>query len=337
MAPLKLLIIGGTAFLGRAIVDAAINNGHQITIFHRGKSNPGLFPGINTIIGDRNTDLDKLDNQEWDAVIDTCGYLPKIVRSSVEKLQDKVKSYVFISTLSVYADPSQTNLDESAPVGSLEDPSIEEINGETYGPLKAYCEKEVLDVFGTKSLIIRPGLIVGPYDYSDRFNYWVHRVTLPGPILAPGRPESAIQCIDVRDLASWTVSLIEDKQSGIFNADSQPNQITMGVYLKSCQQLTDNKNPVIWVDETFLLENGVEPWIELPLWIPESDPTTKGFFQFNVSKAFRYGLKTRPLSETIKDTHLWLQSKDPDHTWRAGMKPERESELIKLWNKNNDA
>lgn len=328
----NILVIGGTAFLGRAIVDALLAKDHQVTIFHRGKTNPDIFPNVQSIIGDRDSEIEKLKGHHWDAVIDTCGYLPRIVEKSAKLLSKQVKSYVFISTLSVYADPSHSYQKEDAPLGILDDPATEIIDGETYGPLKALCEKEVLHHFGACSLIIRPGLIVGPHDYSDRFNYWIHRFAQGGDVLAPGKAERPIQFIDVRDLAEWICHLVEEEQGGVFNANGRPDQITMKDYLGICASISEKKSKTIWVDEAFLLSNDVTPWMEMPLWMPESDPNTAGFFKFDVSKALQSELQIRPFHETIEDTAAWLKTRPEDHHWRAGITHEKEKKILQLWN-----
>jgi 2'-hydroxyisoflavone reductase len=215
---MKILIIGGTRFLGRHLVNAARVRGHTITLFNRGQSNPHLFQQVDKIQGDREKDLDLLTDEYWDVVIDTCGYFPRIVRMSAEALKGKVENYVFISSISVYADFSKIGINESDPVAKMEDETNEENTPETYGPRKALCEKAVQDVFGIDSLLIRPGLIVGPHDPTDRFTYWPVRVARGGDVLAPDRPDVLTQIIDVRDLAKFIIGLIEENVSGIFNA-----------------------------------------------------------------------------------------------------------------------
>jgi 2'-hydroxyisoflavone reductase len=195
----KLLILGGTRFLGRHLVDAALERNHQVTLFNRGKSNPDWYPEIETIIGDRDSDLEQLTERSWEAVLDTCGYIPRIVRASAQALSAAVTHYTFISSISVYADETIPNMDETALVGSIEDETVEEITGETYGPLKVLCEQEVQSAFPEGALIIRPGLIVGPHDPSDRFTYWPVRLARGGDVLAPGDPRMPVQIIDARD------------------------------------------------------------------------------------------------------------------------------------------
>ncbi|MBN2550253.1 MAG: NAD-dependent epimerase/dehydratase family protein [Anaerolineales bacterium] len=330
---MDILIIGGTVFLGRALVQAAQQAGHSLTLFNRGVSSPEAFPGIETIIGERSTDLSRLAGRRWDAVIDTCGYFPRQVRHSAQALAESVGRYVFISSVSVYADTSQPGVDESGAVGTLQNENVEEITGETYGPLKALCEQAAEAELPGRVLIIRPGLIVGPYDRSDRFTYWPWRVDCGGQVLAPGRPERGLQFIDVRDLAEWTLALIEQGATGIYNADGLPENVSLGELLETCQEVSGSVSRFTWVDEAFLLENQVGPWMEMPLWIPESDPQAGGFFAISVAKAAASGLRYRPLRQTIADTLSWARTRPVDYKWRAGMSAAREAELLHLWEK----
>lgn len=328
---MKILILGGTRFLGRALVDAALADGHELTLFNRGKSNPDLFPQVESIHGDRTMGLAPLAGRVWDAVIDTSGYVPRIVRTGAEQLKDQVGLYVFISSVSVYADFNQPGMDESAPLAKIEDESVEEVTGETYGPLKALCEKAVEQVMGERSLTIRPGLIVGPHDPTDRFSYWPYRLAEGGWVLAPGRPERVVQFIDVRDLAEWTVRMVQNEKHGVYNADGVLPAITMGELLESCRQASGSHALLEWVSEEFLLANEVGPWIEMPLWVPESDPEYDGFFQIDISKAVRDGLSFRPVMQTVQDTLNWLRTRPADYEWKAGLAREREQALLERW------
>ena len=330
---MNLLIIGGTVFLGRALVDAALQRGHRLTLFNRGRSNPDLFPEVERITGERDGDLSALAKRQWDAVIDTCGYFPRIVRHSAQALAQSSQHYTFISSISAYADTSRPGIDENAPVGKLEDESVEQINGDTYGPLKALCEQAVEAEMPGRALVIRPGLIVGPYDVSDRFTYWPVRVKRGGDVLAPGRPEREVQLIDVRDLAEWMLRLVEKQQTGIYNADSQPGAFNMRQVLEACQKAAQSNIRLVWVEDAFLLEQQVGPWVEMPLWIPENDPLAGGFFAVSVEKAIQAGLRFRPLEETVRDTLEWATTRTANHAWPAGMTAEHEAELVELWEK----
>ena len=325
---MKLLILGGTVFLGRHLVEAALARGHIVTIFNRGKANPDLFPEIEKLRGARDGDLTALQGRHWDAVIDTSGYVPRVVRASADLLANAAGHYTFISSISAYADFSTPDFAESASVGTLSDESVEEVNGDTYGPLKALCEQAVEQAIPGRTLVIRPGLIVGPYDPTDRFTYWPHRVAQGGEVLVPGRPERQIQIIDARDLADWTLRMVESGHTGVYHATGPDYALTMGRLLETCKAVGKSDARFAWVSESCLLEAGVTPWMELPLWIPESDTSTTGFLQANVSKAVTAGLTFRPLAETVQDTLAWDAARPANREWRAGLKPERERQLL---------
>ena len=325
---MKILIIGGTRFLGRHLVESALARGHEVTLFNRGKSNPDLFKQVQTIRGDREKDLDQLSGQ-WDAVIDTCGYFPRIVRMSAEALKDKVRSYVFISSISVYDGFGKIGINESDPVGTIADETIEEITGESYGPLKALCEKAVQDVFGDRSLIIRPGLIVGPNDPTDRFTYWPVRVARGGDVLVPEKPAAPIQIIDVRDLSDFVIELLQQNVFGVFNATGPEHELTLGTMLEACKRVSGSDANFKWASVEFLNQNQIAPWSDMPAWVPDT-PEDAGLSRVDISKAIRAGLKFMPLEKTIRDTLEWEKSRPSDHEWRAGLKPEREKELLRL-------
>ena len=324
---MRILIIGGTRFLGRHLVEAALARRHEVTLFNRGQSNPGLFPQLETILGDREKDLDRLKGRLWDTVIDVAGYLPRIVRLSAEVLEPNVSRYVFISSLSVYADFRKIGIDESYPVGKIEGESVEEITGETYGPLKALCEKAVREIYGERALIIRPGLIVGPHDPTDRFTYWSVRVARGGDVLAPQKPEATTQVIDVRDLSDFIIKLIEENASGIYNATGPDHELTMGQLLEVSKQVSGSDADFKWAGVEFLNQNKVEAWSDMPAWIPD-DEEGVGFARIDISKAIQAGLTFRPLEETVRDTLDWAKTRPMDHEWRAGLTAEREAEVL---------
>lgn len=326
---MKILIIGGTRFLGRYLVKSAMAAGHEITLFNRGKSNPDLFPEVEKLHGDRDGGLDILGGRSWDAVIDTCGYFPRIVTASAEFLADKAVHYTFISSISVYADMSQPGIDELSPVGKTKDETVEEIREDTYGPLKALCEQAVQKYFPDGTLVIRPGLIVGPHDLSDRFTYWVHRIGNDGRVLAPLPKDYCVQYIDVRDLSDWIILLIEKKQTGTYNGIGPETLLTMERLLDECRRTLQSGAELAWVDEEFLRQNEVQNWTELPVWINEKE--FRYMLQVDCTRAFKSGLKFRPLSETIKDTYDWCLTRPDDYEWRAGLKSSRETELLEKW------
>ncbi len=315
------------------MVEAAQERGHSLTIFHRGKTNPGLFPGVFEILGDRKDEnsLAQLADYQFDAVVDTCGYIPKVVRQSAQLLAGSARRYCFISTVSVYANWPGTATDEEAPVGTLEDPTVEEITGETYGPLKALCEQEAELAFPGKALIIRPGLIVGPHDPSDRFTYWPHRAAQGGEILAPAGPELPTQWIDVRDLALWTVLMLESGRTGIYNADGPV--VGLGQLLATCLLASGAQASVTYADEVFLQEQGVKPWLELPLWIPGLMGSTDGATQ--TQRANLAGLRYRSALETVRDTLLWDRERSQENAWKNTLTLEKEAAVLAAWKANN--
>lgn len=330
---MKILFIGGTRFLGRGLVESALAGRHQVTVFHRGETNPGLFKEVEEIYGDRNGGLDVLKGRLWDAVVDTCGYYPRVVRESAELLKNNVDKYVFISTAMVYADMSQPNIKESAPLATMEDETVEEIRGDTYAPLKVLCEKVVKEYYPQKSLILRPGLIVGPYDPSDRFTYWVHRIAHGGQVLAPEAEYEAFQYIDARDLAAWILHLIESDIAGDFNAVGPDYPETLQGFLEKCREVLNKNAEIVWVDGKFITDNGVESWTDLPAWVDEKEFC--GLMQVDNAKAVRAGLKFRDISETIRNTYEWCKTRPDDYEWKAGLKEEKETELLGKWFNRN--
>lgn len=312
---MRLLLLGGPRFLGRAVIEAAHARGHELTLFNRGLTNPELYPEVERIRGDRDGGLDALGKREWDAVVDTCGYFPRIVRGSAERLRERVGAYAFVSTVSVYADHSR-GAHEEDPVGVVEDETTEDLGAEheRYGPLKALCERAVQESFGDRTLVVRPGLIVGPHDPTGRFTYWPHRIARGGEILAPGPPERRVQLVDVRDLAEWIVRAVEDGRGGVFNATG--TGVPWGELLAGAD--------VGWVSDAFLVDHGVGEWIELPLWI--ADPAWAGMHRVDVTRAVDAGLRFRPLAETIAETLA-----DAEPVEGVGLTPERETELLAAW------
>lgn len=317
---MKLLLLGGPRFLGRAIVDAALDRGHELTLFNRGTTNPELYPEVERIVGDRKKDLDRLGGREWDAVVDTCGYLPRDVRAAADALAES-SFYCFISSVSVYADFS-TPANEDSPVAELGDLPSDEVTNESYGPLKALCESAVRDVFGQRALVVRPGLIVGPHDPTGRFTYWPHRVARGGQVLAPGPPERPTQVIDVRDLAEWTIALCEQRSSGTYNA-THPG-VAFSELLETCRAVTSSDARPTWVTDAFLLEHSVGEWIELPLWL--ADPALAAADRVDVRRALDAGLAFRALEETVRATLAGAETVDS-----VGLSANRESELLASW------
>jgi 2'-hydroxyisoflavone reductase len=331
---MKLLVLGGTIFFGRRLVEAALAAGHEVTLFNRGQHNPDHFPGAEKLHGDRDGGLDVLRGRRWDAVVDTCGYVPRVVRASAELLAGSAEHYTFISSISAYAGNGTPGEDESAPLATLNDPTTEEATNAAYGGLKALCEQVVQEVFSGRSLIVRPGLIVGAGDPSDRFTYWPHRIARGGEVLAPGRPDRQVQFIDARDLSEWTLRMSVSHATGAYNATGPDYALSMGNVLDACREVSDSDARFTWADGAWLVEQGVAPWMELPLYVPESDEFA-GFAARNVGKAVAAGLTFRPVAETVRDTLIWDVERwgatGAPQKLNAGLPREREAELLAAW------
>jgi len=302
-------VLGGTKFLGRAVAQEALARGHELTLFNRGETGPELFPEAERLRGDRTSDLSALASRTWDAVIDTSGYVPAVVRASAELLRDSGR-YLFVSSVSVYADFS-TGPSEESPLAALDDGPIDELAADysNYGALKALCETEVERVFGDRSLVVRPGLIAGPHDPTGRFTYWAHRLERGGRILAPGPPERRAQLVDARDLAAWMLDAVEAGLAGVYNATNE------GV---PWSELLAGAN-ITWVTDEFLQEHEVGEWMELPLWIAGTG------FEVAVGRAVAAGLRFRPLAETLGGAAAAAAVEG------VGLTPEREAELLAAW------
>jgi 2'-hydroxyisoflavone reductase len=342
---MKLLILGGPRFLGRHVVDVALARGHRVTLFNRGRTGPELYPEVEKLRGDRAVDLSPLEGREWDAVVDTSGFLPTVVGRAIEVLRHHVGHYVFVSSISVYQDFSRIDMTEDAALAALtpeqtetlptidpSDPAKAPAFWPLYGALKAECERLVQEAFPGRAAIARPGLIIGPHDYMDRFPYWVARIAEGGDVLAPGRPDRPVQVIDARDLAAWIVRLSERGVSGVFNAVGPDRLLPMSELLEACRDAGGIDARFTWVDERFLVEHGVKPWEEMPIWVPEVTSTDHvGILRVNVSRAVESGLAFRPLVDTARDTLEWERGRGP-HQWRAGLARDRERELLEQWN-----
>jgi len=322
---LTFLILGGTQFVGRHLVDAILMRGHKVALFNRGKSNPQLFPQLETLIGDRDGELHALEHRKWDVVIDTSGFVSRNVRATATLLAGSIARYIFISSISVYRDFSEPGLDESAPVETLP-PGVEEEqhDSSTYGARKALCERAAEEILPGKVLNVRPGIIVGPYDNLSRFTYWVGRAATSMEMLAPGKRDRPIQLIDVRDLAAWIVRMAESRNFGTYNATGPT--VTFQEMIQHCQFASNKHAPVTWVDEPFLLEHWVKPFSDLPLWIPE---THRGFFGINSQRAFSAGLSCRPLRDTARDILSWQDRGGGQNG--IGLTMDLEQELLRLW------
>lgn len=325
---MKLLILGGTQFVGRHIVEHALKKGHEVELFNRG-NNSNLFPQLKTYIGDRNGDLSVLKANNWDAVIDTSGYTRKQVQNSTHLLKDASSFYCFISSISVYAKLGQAPIteliDEGSELKPLKEPT-EEITAESYGPLKALCEQDVKDVFD-KALVIRPGFIVGPYDHTDRFSYWPARVAQGGQMLAPYAPNSPMQYIDARDLATWVITMLEQQITGTYNAVNNTGEQTIADVLETSHKLSNSNAEFIWVSHKFLKDNNIGNQ-ELPIVFPDG---LGNYARASNKAAVEKGLKFTSLENTLKAIYNWLANYDEDYILKAGLKPSKEKELLTKW------
>jgi 2'-hydroxyisoflavone reductase len=320
---MRILVLGGTQFLGRAVVEAALQRSHDVTMFNRGQTRPELFPDAEKLRGDRDGDLSALDGRRFDAVVDTSGYVPRIVRATLDALTD-VGHYSFVSSVSVYADLS-TPADEEAPVAQLVE-ETEVYRSEAYGALKALCEDAVRERH-PDAFIPRPGLIVGPWDPTGRFTYWPERLAKGGRVLAPAPADAPAQVVDVRDLANWILDSSERGLAGTFNAIAPPT--TIGDVVETCHRVAGSDADIVWVDSEFLVEQEVGEWMELPLWL--SDPAYRSMQQTPVARASEAGLEHRPLEETVRDTLAWVRSGEAPSDAPAGLDPAKEQQVLDAW------
>ena len=330
--PLRILVLGGTRFLGIAQVSYALARGHTVTLFNRGRTNTHLFPEVEKLRGDRNDDLTALEGREWDAVIDNSATVPRWVRQSAGLLRNSARQYLYVSSLSVIADNSIVGADESVPVATLTDPNVEEITGETYGGMKALSERMAQEAFGDRATVIRPGLIVGPWDNSDRFTYWPIRIDRGGEVLAPGDGTDPVQIVDVRDLGGWMIRMAEEGHTGVYNATGPEAPMSMAEMLYGIRAATSTKVSFTWVDADFLAEHNVRPWGHMTAWVPARDGM-EGFSRVNCSHAIADGLTFRPLAETARDTITWFKTlpEERQSQPRAGLPAEREAEVLAAW------
>ncbi|HDR7870489.1 SDR family oxidoreductase [Bacillus wiedmannii] len=339
---MKILILGGTRFLGRAFVEEAVKRGHEVTLFNRG-TNKEIFPEVEQLIGDRNDDVSSLVNRKWDAVVDTCGFSPHHIRNVGEVLRDNIKHYIFISSLSVYKDWIPHHIKEDyilqpKPTGN-QIKAVE--NGEVssyeyYGALKVLCEKEAEKYWPGRVLHVRAGLLSGMFDYTDRLPYWIGRVAKGGEVLVPGRKDRPVQIVDIKDVANWGLNMAENNNAGTFNVTGPNYELTMEELLNTCKKVTNSDAAFVWVDESFMNEHKVQPWTEIPLWLPETfslegeTKPWKGGFSISIESAVKEGLTFRKLEHTVTDVYEWMTSVD-EWELKAGISGEREKDLIEKW------
>ena len=334
--PLDILILGGTRFLGLHMTSYALSRGHRVTFFNRGRTNTSRFPEVERLTGDRNGDITALQGRRWDAVIDNSGYVPRQVAATAELLHATTPLYVFVSTVSVYAGFDKPS-DENSPLGTLTDPTTDKVDGLTYGPLKALCEQAARQVYGDqRSLIIRPGLIVGPDDNTDRFTYWPARAARGGKFIAPGNPRDPVQFIDVRDLAEFTIESIETNLSGTFNLLSPPGRFSIGdiigASVDAAKTMVMADADPVWMPASFLAEQKISAWLDMPVWVP-SEGDSAGFAAVSAARAVSAGMRSRPVLETVTDTLRWHLSRPEAEKskLRAGISLEREQEVLVRW------
>ncbi len=324
---MKLLLIGGTSFVGRAAVEDAVERGHEVTVFHRGEREPEDLSSVEHIHGDRDGGIGALRGRSWDAALDTCGYVPRVVRGSARLLADAVGTYGFVSSLSALPDDTLAGANEDTRVYQPPFPNTEEITEESYGPLKVACELEAQAAFPARCLVIRPGYIVGPNDPTDRFTYWIRRAGAGGEILAPGPESGALQVVDARDLGAFTLDHLEAGTADVFGVTG-PEPLTWGTFLPLAREVAGSDAVLTWVGQTFLERELAE---EIDGALPMRDYPYQGLHRYDARKAIAAGLTYRPLAETIADTMAWDAGRDQAAPMRAGLAPERERALLEAW------
>lgn len=335
--PKRILILGGTRFIGPHQVKYALDRGHRVSIFNRGRTDPPFyeeyFARVEHLEGDRNDDLSALASGEWDAVIDNSASIPRWVRESAALLRDRAERYLFVSSISAYADASTPGMTEDAPVAQLEDPTVEQVTGETYGGMKALCERAARDAFGENAIVVRPGLIIGPGDNTDRWTYWPVRIDRGGEVLAPNSPQDPVQNIDARDLAEFMVRLVEEPgHGGTYNATGPAEPETFGEMLEGIRTAVGSDAALTWVDAAFLAEHGVQPWGHMTNWVPPQGEAA-GLLQVSIDRAQAHGLTFRPLADTARDTLAWWNTLPEERRAQplAGCPPELETQVLAAW------
>jgi 2'-hydroxyisoflavone reductase len=323
---MRLLVLGGTAFVGRHIVESALDAGHEVTLFNRGKTNSDLFPGLERRGGDREAgDLTSLETGEWDALVDVNGYMPQHVQAVCDLVKGRVGIYCFISTGSVYAGRAPGDTDEDAPLAEMEGPVGETWDDTTYGPLKVLCERAVLGSFGSDALIIRPGIVAGPHDGSERFTYWVRRLTKPGPVLAPPRPDQPMQLVHARDQADFLIHRLEARRGGVYNTTGPDDAATFADMVAACAAAAGTDPEIVWAPDQVLRDQKI--WLQLMM--PASGKWD-GIFQHSNERAKADGFHNRSLSALAADTLAWDRTRDQETTMTNLLSPEREKEILAL-------
>lgn len=339
---LRILFIGGTGFIGPHMVRRALERGHTVSLFNRGRTNPHLFPNVEKFVGDRDGGLDVLRGHSWDAVIDTSGYVPRVVRDSAELLSDNVHRYLFISTCDAYADFVQIGIDEDYALDTIDDPTTEDAANH-YGPLKVLCERAVLETYPNRSTVLRPGWIIGSGDYNSISPYWPMRVHNGGEVLAPGDPDDPLQIIDPHDLARFVIKILEEDINGIYNTVGPGSPMTTAEFLYGIRAVTSSPVRFTWVPADFLTEMNVGAMTDMPIWFPPRDdyptpapfePGAKGMLQISGQRAIDAGLTFRPLADTAKsiiDEYLSRGTDWASTDRRFGLSLAREAEVLEAW------
>ena len=328
----RILILGGTGFIGPHMVREMLRRGHEVTLFNRGRTNNALFPDLTTLKGDRNNDLGALQGGRWDVIVDNSGYVPRHVADSARLLADAADHYVYVSTISAYASLAEP-LDEDAPLATIDDESIEEVTNETYGPLKALCEKRAASEFGADRLtILRPTYICGPGDRTDRYTYWPARTLNGGEMIWPGTPDDEIQIIDVRDLANFTADVADKRTLGTFNTVTPVGAFTMGQLKDDCLAVTAADMTPVWVANSFIESQETGGGNAFPIWVPP-EPEYGGAARVSGERAVAAGLHNRPTRETARDTVAWWKTLPEERrsTPRAGLAPDTEASILENW------
>lgn len=338
---MKVLILEGTRFLGKALVEEGLKRGHEITLFNRG-NNKEDFSEVEQLIGDRDSDVSQLKNKKWDVVMDTCGFAPHQINKIATVLGDRIEHYTYISSISVYKDWIPLNIAEDYQLQSMPPDRLKDVEEgkisyyEHYGALKVLCEAEAEKYWPVRVLNIRAGHLVGPFDYTDRLPYWVQRVAEGGKIVVPGRPDRSIQVIDVKDLATWVFDKAEKRKAGTYNVTGPDYELTMEELLNTCKAVTNSDAEFVWIDEQFVVDHQITPWTDMPFWIPEQFPLEgenepwKGSFRISIKKAIDAGLSFRLLEDTIHDVYQWEKTRQ-DSERKAGISREKEQELLDAW------
>ncbi|MEV4460096.1 NAD-dependent epimerase/dehydratase family protein [Microbispora sp. NPDC049633] len=333
---MKILVIGGSVFLGRAIVEEALRRGHEVTTFNRGRSGTDL-PGVEAVRGDREVtgDLRRLaDGRQWDAVVDVCGFVPRVVLESVRTLSGHASHYTFISSISAYRDwPEKQGVDETFPL--FDCPPDADAEFGDYGVLKAGCERAVEQHFDGGALVIQPGLILGPHENVGRLPWWLTRISRGGRVLAPGDPDLPMQLIDARDIAAFTLDQVARGTTGRYMTGGVRGNATFGGWLNDCAEVTGSDAEFVWAGDKFLLDQGVQQWTELPLWSAAGE--SEGVWTHSSAKAVAAGLTCRPVRETVRDTWEWLKDIPEERRSFGGVRlshgidPEKEARILAAW------